>query len=254
MRELATSSDKCNKPLFGNKVRIVTVQNTYLSISGIEVWTAQGRSSSSSSFSYSIAPNTKVGFNTGSCKQSTNYNRQNSYPCSNAFVAGGGKFTHTVSGVGQWWEVGFNRAYAVDRVRVLNRRDCCGARLDRTKVFIGNQYCGAISGKGNGQWYTVKCAKPVIGRKVRLVSVQNTYLSISGFEVYTGTWTGSVTRTSRTRRSMRMGGSRTLKVRNIGMYLKNWCGHKGSITNWADIDGDGKADILCDDSKGRHWA
>jgi len=90
---------------------------------------------------YNVKPNTKVGFNTGACKQSTNYNNQNSYPCSNAFSMGP-KFTHTGAGAGQWWEVPFNQGYWVDRVRVLNRRDCCGSRLHNTKVMIDNQLCG----------------------------------------------------------------------------------------------------------------
>jgi hypothetical protein len=73
----------------------------------------------------------------------------------------------------------------VDRVRVRNRKDCCGNRLDRVKVFIGDQECGSISGRSNGAWYTVKCSKPLFGNKVRLVMVQNEYLSISGIEVWT---------------------------------------------------------------------
>jgi hypothetical protein len=36
--------------------------------------------------------------------------------------------------------------------------------------------------------------------------------------------------------------------------LYKWCSHKGSWTQWADINGDGKADILCDDTLGRHWS
>merc|ERR1712224_609297 len=36
-------------------------------------------------------------------------------------------------------------------------------------------------------------------------------------------------------------------------WLSGWCGHGGSYTQWADINGDGKADILCDDTRGRHW-
>merc|ERR1712070_72680 len=43
----------------------------------------------------------------------------------------------------------------------------------------------------------------------------------------------------------RFGGSRH--------YLSGWCSHHGSKTNWADINGDGKADLLCDDNRGRHW-
>lgn len=42
--------------------------------------------------------------------------------------------------------------------------------------------------------------------------------------------------------------------KDLGRILKGWCGHPGSRTSWADIDGDGKADILCDDTKGNHWA
>jgi len=42
--------------------------------------------------------------------------------------------------------------------------------------------------------------------------------------------------------------------KNFGKYKTGWCSHPGSKTNYADIDGDGKADMLCDDSKGNHWA
>lgn len=34
--------------------------------------------------------------------------------------------------------------------------------------------------------------------------------------------------------------------------MENWCGHSGSYTNWADINGDGNADMICDDSQGKH--
>jgi hypothetical protein len=36
--------------------------------------------------------------------------------------------------------------------------------------------------------------------------------------------------------------------------LYRWCGHAGAWTQWADINGDGKADIICDDTLGRHWS
>jgi hypothetical protein len=145
--------------MFGQKIRIVTTQNTYLSISGFEAYTGSWSGGStmirpgtsttkkitkiektggSGGFggSYNIPANTKVGFNTGSARQSTNYGN-NSYPASNAW-SNGSKFTHTNAGVGQWWEVQFNQGYAIDRVRILNRRDCCGGRLAGTKVFVDN--------------------------------------------------------------------------------------------------------------------
>jgi len=35
--------------------------------------------------------------------------------------------------------------------------------------------------------------------------------------------------------------------------VSGWCGHSGSKTQWADVNGDGKADMLCDDTAGSHW-
>jgi poly(beta-D-mannuronate) lyase len=132
----------------------------------------------------SVPANTKVTFNRRSVRQSTNYGN-NSYPASNAW-SNGSKFTHTNSGVGQWWEVKFNDEYLIGKVKILNRRDCCGGRLARTKVFVDNQVCGEVqNGTRNGTWYEVRCAKPLYGRRIRLVTQQRTYLSISGFEAYT---------------------------------------------------------------------
>jgi hypothetical protein len=62
----------------------------------------------------------------------------NAYPASNAFVAGGGKFTHTAKGVGMWWRANFGQNETIAKVRILNRRDCCGERLGGTIVRIGN--------------------------------------------------------------------------------------------------------------------
>lgn len=36
--------------------------------------------------------------------------------------------------------------------------------------------------------------------------------------------------------------------------LYRWCGHAGAFTSWADINGDAKADITCNDTAGRHWS
>jgi hypothetical protein len=92
-----------------------------------------------------------------------------------------------------------NQGYWIDRVRILNRRDCCGGRLAGTKVMVDNQLCGQVpGGTRNGQWYTVKCSKPMYGGKIRLVTTQRTYLSISGFEAWTGSAGSSTTTTTST--------------------------------------------------------
>jgi hypothetical protein len=35
--------------------------------------------------------------------------------------------------------------------------------------------------------------------------------------------------------------------------LNGWCGHGGSYSSHGDFNGDGKADLFCDDSAGNHW-
>jgi len=166
---------------------LVTTWNTYLHISGIEVWTGEEgetEDDEEQEQEYNVPANTKGGLNEASAKQSTNYSNTNYLP--NWAFKGPSKFSHTKNGVGQWWEVAFNQGYLVDRVKVLNRRDCCGGRLNGTKVMIDDQECGKIpNGCRNGQWYTVKCKEPLFGGKVRLVTTQNTYLHISGIEIWT---------------------------------------------------------------------
>ncbi len=38
-----------------------------------------------------------------------------------------------------------------------------------------------------------------------------------------------------------------------GLLLENWCASSGATTRWADFNGDGKADLHCDDDAGNHW-
>lgn len=102
-----------------------------------------------------VEVNTKIQLT--KCSQASPYGN-NSYPCTNAFNTSGTKFTHTNRGVGMWWKAQFGQAYWIDRVRIRNRKDCCGSRLAGTEVFIGDEKCGKVeAGTKNGGWYTVKC-------------------------------------------------------------------------------------------------
>jgi hypothetical protein len=145
-------------------VRLVTTQNTYLSISGFEAFTGAApaggmtrmrtttRTSRSGghpmmrmgggmmrrSLSFSMG-NTKVSLKNAS--QKSPYGN-NGYPATNAF-SNGSKFTHTNKGVGMWWKASFDGgAQWVWKVYVKNRKDCCGGRLSGVKVTIGGQDCG----------------------------------------------------------------------------------------------------------------
>jgi hypothetical protein len=79
----------------------------------------------------------------------------------------------------------------------LNRRDCCGQRLKGVKVSVGGTECGTINeNTRNGQWYTVKCSRPLRGDKIVLETTRADYLSISGIEAYTATCRGACGGTS----------------------------------------------------------
>lgn len=96
-----------------------------------------------------VPANTKIQLT--KCTQGPGSYGNNRFPCTNAFDKSGSKFTHTNRGVGMYWKSEFGRDYWIDRVRIRNRRDCCGDRLANTAVFIGDKECGKIeTGTANG--------------------------------------------------------------------------------------------------------
>jgi hypothetical protein len=89
--------------MMGRTIKLITVQNEYLSISGFEAytgaWSRGGRTTRTSRTTRMSRPmNTRLRFNNGSAKQSGKY-ANNRFPASNAF-GNGSKFTHTDNGVG----------------------------------------------------------------------------------------------------------------------------------------------------------
>ena len=54
---------------------------------------------------------------------------------------GGRSCTHTKQMRNPWWKVDLRGKYKVNSVKVWNRSDCCGSRLDPFQVFVGSQRC-----------------------------------------------------------------------------------------------------------------
>merc|ERR1711957_300935 len=114
--------------------------------------------------------------------QSSPYSK-NRFPATNAFH---NKFTHTNKGKGMWWKVKFPVKYNFSKIRIKNRANCCPDRLDLTKVYVSGKLCGTIpKGTKKNTWYEVTCN--LTGNEIKLVTTQNTYLSIQGFKAYAGT-------------------------------------------------------------------
>lgn len=52
---------------------------------------------------------------------------------------------HTMNDeAGPWWKANFGMNVVVTKVKILNRGDCCGKRLDGANIFVGDKLCGTI--------------------------------------------------------------------------------------------------------------
>ena len=77
---------------------------------------------------------------------------------------GGKSCTHTKKEHSPWWAVDLQSSYDVDSVKVYNRGDCCGSRLNDFGVKVGTapntgSECGAGNYKiGSGASKTVDCS------------------------------------------------------------------------------------------------
>jgi hypothetical protein len=52
---------------------------------------------------------------------------------------GQGQFTciHTLNdAAGAWWKVNLENTYTIGKIKILNRGDCCGGRLNLAKIYI----------------------------------------------------------------------------------------------------------------------
>ena len=45
---------------------------------------------------------------------------------------------------GPWWQAKFGAEVTITKVQILNRGDCCGSRLNKAKVYVGETVCGTI--------------------------------------------------------------------------------------------------------------
>jgi hypothetical protein len=63
----------------------------------------------------------------------------------------------------------------VTEVKILNRKDCCGDRLSKSRVEIDGKLCGTLPDKTqNGKWYTVKCQ--LAGKSIKVSNVKSAAL------------------------------------------------------------------------------
>jgi len=87
---------------------------------------------------------------------------------------------HTDNNKSGWWTAKFNGTFAVESVNIKNRPDGWGYRLGDATVTVDGKLCGKVTSKTKqGAWYTVKCAKPILGASVKVESKGNNPLHFS---------------------------------------------------------------------------
>ncbi|KAL6118387.1 uncharacterized protein ACO6RY_03196 [Pungitius sinensis] len=106
-----------------------------------------------------------------------------------------GSCTHTESETDPWWRVDLGQEYDITSVKVTNRGDCCGERLDGAEIRVGsslenngnnNTRCGSIPSLSAGKTKTYHCdGGRVEGRFVNvIIPGDSRTLALCEVEVY----------------------------------------------------------------------
>ena len=99
---------------------------------------------------------------------------------------GGGSVTHTALQAQPWWQVDLGAAYALGRVILYNRTDCCGERLANFDILVSND--GAAWTRA-ATYSGIAPARSALslnasGRFVRVQLRGTNYLSLSEVQVF----------------------------------------------------------------------
>merc|ERR1740121_994324 len=94
----------------------------------------------------------------------------------------GGSCTHTGGDINPWWQVDLGSPQHISGVRITNRGDCCGERLNGFNLLMDGKSCAQNVGIKTGENKTVPCAGS--GQVLRVqVPRPNVVLTLCEFEV-----------------------------------------------------------------------
>lgn len=96
--------------------------------------------------------------------------------------------THTDNKAFEWWRVDLNDNYAIGKVAIWNRSDCCTERLSGSKVEILNSMGDVVDtktiGDVNGIYYIEFEFDGIIGKSVKITKTIQKVLSLAEVQVY----------------------------------------------------------------------
>ena len=94
---------------------------------------------------------------------------------------GSNSCTHTHNQHGAWWKVSLGNKYAIDRVVVWNRADCCQGRLNHFEVLVNSRVCGKVGTAKRSN--TIRC-NGAQGTSVTVRLRGNNYLTLCEVQVF----------------------------------------------------------------------
>lgn len=108
-----------------------------------------------------------------------------------------------------WWQVDLESEVSIGEIKVFNRIDCCTARLNGARVYVGNSpYSGSLSGYQEVKTLTdseseqsIVLNEPVSGRYVVIKADGKNYLSLAEVEVFAAGGNGVESETDNTAES-----------------------------------------------------
>jgi len=97
-------------------------------------------------------------------------------------------YFHTKCGADEWWSAQFGARFQVTEVRIQNRSQGNKSdlrRLQKAEVTVEGQYCGSLPADTHkaGEWFTVKCERPLSGTNVMVRNTLKKCLHFTSIEV-----------------------------------------------------------------------
>jgi len=100
---------------------------------------------------------------------------------------GGGSCTHTSTHTNPWWQVDLGSSQAISGIRITNRGDCCGQRLNGFSVLIDGKACATNVAISQGATKVLPCSGA--GKVIRVQTKKRDVLTICELIVFGNTAT-----------------------------------------------------------------